>query len=72
MTLTEFNEEVYNKLLYEDGVEDGIKIGKSEGVIMAFGQMYKTGKITLSDAASGTGLSESEFVQKCEELSINQ
>lgn len=67
MTLTEFNEEVYNKLLYEDGVEDG----KLEGMLIAFGQMYKTGKITLTDAATGVGLSESEFMQRCEELSIH-
>ena len=60
MVLTEFNEEVYKKGIFEEGKEEGLAEGRAEGKAEGLFSLVRKGRISLEDAAEELDISVAE------------
>ena len=60
-----------NNAFYMDARNEGRKEGREEGRLIMLAQLVDDGTLSLRDAASRSGMSESAFKKAVEELSLN-
>ena len=70
MVLTEFDEEMYEKMIKEEGRIEGIMIGMEKGIIKNLCTLVSKNLITINAALEECGLSEQEFLEKMKEYGV--
>lgn len=63
MSIFEFDQELHDKTLFEDGKAEGMK----EGVLSALINLVRDGLLDQAEAAKRAGLTEEQFGRKCME-----
>ena len=78
MLLTEFDEELHDKVTFEAGKAEGIAEGKAEGIaagkvegkVEVLANLVVNGLLSLNDAVAQINLSKEEFIDEARSLNI--
>ena len=76
--MTEFDEELHDKVTFEAGKAEGIAEGKAEGIaagkvegkVEVLANLVVNGLLSLNDAVAQINLSKEEFIDEARSLNI--
>lgn len=64
ISITEYDKQLHEQTLREDGFEDGREIGREEGRFKELCNLVEDGIITIEQAAERMGMKPDEFLKK--------